>query len=79
MLDLTGSIITIDAMGCQTEIAERIIENEADYVLAAKGNQGSLYEEIVESFEKVGGNKLAAKYTQEEKNMVDKKREQLTY
>jgi predicted transposase YbfD/YdcC len=46
MLDLSGAIVTIDAMGCQTEIAEAIVGSEADYVLAVKGNQGSLHEEI---------------------------------
>jgi hypothetical protein len=38
LLDLTGSIITIDAMGTQTEIAQKIIEKKADYVLALKAN-----------------------------------------
>jgi predicted transposase YbfD/YdcC len=37
-----GCTITIDAMGCQKEIAKKIIENEADYILAVKGNQGNL-------------------------------------
>jgi len=38
LLDITGSIITIDAMGTQTEIAQKIIEKKADYVLALKAN-----------------------------------------
>ena len=42
MLDISGCIVTIDAMGCQKKIAEAIIEKEADYVLALKGNQSSL-------------------------------------
>lgn len=63
MLDLSGAIVTIDAMGCQTEIAAEILQAEADYVLAVKGNQGSLYEEIRECFEKVGGIKQAIKNT----------------
>jgi predicted transposase YbfD/YdcC len=41
-----GMVITIDAMGTQTAIAEKIIEKEADYVLALKGNQGTLHEEV---------------------------------
>jgi len=49
-LALTGCIVTIDAMGCQTKIAEQIIEGEADYVLALKGNQGTLHEDIVSYF-----------------------------
>ena len=50
ILVLEGCIITIDAMGCQTAIAEIIIEKQADYVLAVKGNQGSLQEQIHDSF-----------------------------
>ncbi len=50
VLVLKGCIVTIDAMGCQTNIADNIVEQEADYVLAVKGNQGSLYEQIVDSF-----------------------------
>jgi predicted transposase YbfD/YdcC len=46
MLEITGSLVTIDAMGCQTEIAQKIIEAEADYVLAVKENQKTLYEGI---------------------------------
>ena len=42
LLTLKGAIVTIDAMGCQKEIAATIIEKEADYVLALKGNQGTL-------------------------------------
>ena len=49
-LYLKGSIITIDAMGCQTEIAKAIREKEAEYVLAVKGNQGHLYDDIQEAF-----------------------------
>ena len=40
VLELKGCIVTIDAMGCQTEIARKIISKKADYVLALKGNQG---------------------------------------
>jgi len=45
-LELTGCIVTLDAMGCQKEIAKEIKEADADYVLALKGNQGQCYEEI---------------------------------
>jgi hypothetical protein len=41
-----GMVITIDAMGTQTDIAEKIVEKEADYILALKGNQGSLLEDV---------------------------------
>ena len=46
MLALEGAIVTIDAMGCQREIAKQIIDKKADYVLALKGNQGSLREDV---------------------------------
>jgi predicted transposase YbfD/YdcC len=45
VLEVSGCIVTIDAMGCQTEIAEKIIEREADYVLSLKEKQGQLYED----------------------------------
>ena len=51
MLDLQECIVTIDAMGCQTEIAKQIREAEADYLLALKGNQGNLHAEAREYFE----------------------------
>jgi len=38
LLEVKGCSITIDAMGCQTDIAEKIIEKQADYVLVMKGN-----------------------------------------
>jgi predicted transposase YbfD/YdcC len=41
LLDIKGSTITIDAMGCQKEIAQKIVDKEADYVLGLKGNQGN--------------------------------------
>lgn len=46
MMALEGAIVTIDAMGCQREIAGKIIDKKADYVLALKGNQGSLREDV---------------------------------
>ena len=49
-LYVAGCIVTIDAMGCQTAIAQTIIERQADYVLALKGNQGHLYEDVQEWF-----------------------------
>jgi predicted transposase YbfD/YdcC len=46
MINITGCIITIDAMGTQTKIAEKIKKNSGDYILAVKGNQGGLEEEV---------------------------------
>ena len=47
-LDCAGAVITIDAMGCQKAIVEKIVEKKADYVIALKGNHGGLFEEINE-------------------------------
>ncbi len=50
-LDARGAIFTIDAMACQKDIAAAIINKEADYVLALKGNQGTLHEDVKLFFE----------------------------
>jgi len=46
MMAIEGAIVTIDAMGCQRDIAEQIVDQKADYVLALKGNQGTLREDV---------------------------------
>ena len=46
MLAIEGAIVSIDAMGCQRDIAAKIVDRKADYVLALKGNQGSLREDV---------------------------------
>ena len=46
MMAIEGAIVTIDAMGCQREIAQKIIDKKADYILALKGNQGSLRDDV---------------------------------
>lgn len=46
LLDIKGDIVSIDAMGCQKKIAKTVIECEADYILAVKGNQGSVEESV---------------------------------
>lgn len=51
LLELSGCIVTIDAMGCQKTIAAAIVEQKADYILALKGNQGKLYEDVQWLFE----------------------------
>lgn len=50
LIDIKGSVITIDAMGCQKEIARNIITKEAHYILAVKQNQATLYQEIAGAF-----------------------------
>ena len=51
LLDLKGMIITIDAMGCQKKIVEKIAEKEAEYVISLKGNQQSIHRDVKEFFE----------------------------
>ena len=46
MMAIEGAIVTIDAMGCQRDIAAKILEKKADYILALKGNQGTLCEDV---------------------------------
>jgi len=50
LLDLRGCIVTIDAMGCQKEIARRIVEQQGDYVLGLKGNQPTLHQNVERFF-----------------------------
>ena len=51
VLDLNGAVVSIDAMGCQTEIAAQIVAQEGDYVLALKGNQGDLHQDVQQLFD----------------------------
>jgi len=56
LLVIKGCIVTIDAMGCQKKIAKAIVDKGADYILALKGNQGTLHQETVDFFEKEQSN-----------------------
>ncbi len=49
-LALSGCIVTIDAMGCQRTIAQQIVDQAADYVLALKENQGTLFADVIDTF-----------------------------
>lgn len=64
LLDVKGSTVTIDAMGCQVEIADKIRSKQADYVLSLKGNQSQLHEEVKETFERIPKEKLSDKSEQ---------------
>jgi len=59
LLDIAGCIVTIDAMGCQKDITKKIIEKRADYVIALKGNQGSLLEDVSLFLDAAKNNKFA--------------------
>ena len=65
MLTLQDTVVTIDAIGCQTEIAEQIGRRGGDYILALKGNQGQLVEDVANMFayfEKIGFKNVAHTY-----------------
>lgn len=51
LLDISGCIVTIDAMGCQKKIAAQIVDQGADYVFSLKGNQGNMHDDIELFFE----------------------------
>lgn len=51
LLNIEGCVVSIDAMGAQSKIAERIINKKADYLLSVKGNQKQLHEEVKDQFE----------------------------
>lgn len=58
LLDLEGATVTIDAMGCQKEIARQIIAQGGDYVLALKGNHGTFHEEVALFLDRAIGGQL---------------------
>jgi predicted transposase YbfD/YdcC len=58
-VDIKGTIITIDAMGTQKAIAEQIIDGKADYVLALKGNQETLHQEVIHYIDEQSNNDFA--------------------
>jgi len=70
-LDVSGCIITTDAMGCQKEIASLIVEEEADYVLALKENHGQLYEDVKLLFDDLAASQYSA-YSHDMERTVNK-------
>src|SRR5207245_7273065 len=65
LLDLKGELVTIDAMGCQKEIARHIVAAGADYVLTVKANQEQLLEDIQTTVEKALDGELPAQIVEE--------------
>src|SRR5208283_4680264 len=59
LVDIKGTIITIDAMGTQKAIAAQIVDGEADFVLALKGNQETLHQEVIDHIAKEAENDFA--------------------
>lgn len=62
LLDLRGATVSIDAMGCQREIAQQIIDGEGHYLLGLKGNQGTLHEDVRLFFEQPPKGMVFARY-----------------
>lgn len=50
MLDLENAVVTLDAMGCQRDICEKILDKNGDYIISVKENQKQLYEEVLRHF-----------------------------
>jgi predicted transposase YbfD/YdcC len=65
MIDVSGDIVTIDAGGCHKDITAKIIEKEADYVLALKGNHPILYETTKQYFESLDLSRISSIVTEE--------------
>jgi len=73
MLELSGCIVTIDAMGTQAKIAEKIIEKGADYVLPVKENQPQLHEDIRLYFEENDGFEDTAKTEEKAHGRIERR------
>jgi predicted transposase YbfD/YdcC len=70
-LDINGCLVTIDAMGCQVDIAALIIENGGDYLFSLKGNQSNLHEDVVLLFKDLEESRFTA-YAHDYDKTVDK-------
>jgi predicted transposase YbfD/YdcC len=60
VLEIAGCIVTIDAIGCQKDIAKQVVNQDGDYVLALKENQGQLYEDVELLFKDLEGSSYKA-------------------
>jgi predicted transposase YbfD/YdcC len=72
MLDISGCIVTIDAMGCQRAITEQIVQNGGDFVIGVKENQPKLRTAIEAVFERIGGERQAELSSTEENRSHDR-------
>jgi predicted transposase YbfD/YdcC len=68
-LDVTGCLVTADALNCQVKTAERILEKGGDYLLAIKGNQPGLYDDIVKLFDDLTTSRYCAYAFREHKSV----------
>lgn len=60
LLAISGCIVTVDSMGCQVEVAQTCVDQEADYVLALKDNQPHLYEDVIRLFADLEASQVSA-------------------
>jgi predicted transposase YbfD/YdcC len=65
-VDIRGGVVTIDAMGCQKKIAQKIVDGSGHYVLQVKGNQPELHDLVKSTFDELTAGKLAVPYQQHE-------------
>lgn len=72
LIDIEGDIVTIDAMGCQTDIAAKIRKRKADYVLALKDNHPTLHEEVREYFDWLEREKPKSEHYEKWKSKAEK-------
>lgn len=70
-LDISGCLVTVDAMGCQVDIADLIIEQGGDYLFSLKGNQSNLHEDVILLFDDLEESNYSA-YTYDYAKDVDK-------
>lgn len=74
-LDITDGVVTVDALNTQTAIAQQIVDGDADYILAVKKNQGTLYEDLLmlfEGFEQTGYQQVVYETAQRENDGHDR-------
>ena len=70
-IDLQNCIVTIDAMGCQTAIADLIVAGGGDYLLSLKGNQSNLHDDVMLLFDDLAASKFTA-YASDQARTIDK-------
>ena len=61
LVDISGATVTLDAMGCQTDIAKEIVKRDGDYIISLKGNQSNLHDQVREYFSDVTMESLESK------------------
>jgi predicted transposase YbfD/YdcC len=69
LIDVSSATVTIDTMGCQTDIAKKITDKKADYCLSLKGNQTHLHEDVKLYFENLSAEQTAV--TKEKRTRSD--------